>query len=95
MVLVNRGTYGPAELTAAAIEDVEARRCGGRAQLWRRLGAEDDRTARRRGAAADRGQVREPRGKKIQDEAVTPTVAVGMRRPIDEEDEGAPPAQER
>ncbi len=38
----------------------EARRCGGRANLRRGLGAEDHRTARRRRAAAHRGQVRRP-----------------------------------
>ena len=52
-VLINRGTYGPAELTAAAIEAGQARRCCGRAELRHGVGAEDDRTARRRGAAAD------------------------------------------
>ena len=46
--------------TAAAIRRVKARRRGGRAHLRRGLGAEDDRTAGRRGAAADRGQVRGP-----------------------------------
>ena len=44
-VLVNRGTYGPAELTAAAILDSPTRRCDWRTHLWRRLGAEDHRAA--------------------------------------------------
>jgi carboxyl-terminal processing protease len=92
-VLVNRGTYGPAELTAAAIEDPSA-------ATWWASGPSAKARCRRPSScptappAADRGQVPDPPGKKIQDEAVTPTVVVGQAS-IDEEDEGSAARQGR
>ncbi len=58
VVLVNRGTAGPAELVAAALRRQQARRRGGRADLRRRHSAEDLRSAGWRGADPVGGQVR-------------------------------------
>jgi len=44
VVLVNRGTSGPAELVAGALL-ITARRRGGREDVWRRVAAEDVRAA--------------------------------------------------
>jgi carboxyl-terminal processing protease len=88
-VLVNRGTYGAAELTAAAIEDakrgdVVGERTFGEASVQKTIELPD-------GAALllTVAKFQSPAGKKIQDEAVTPTTAVG--HPIEDEDEGAAP----
>jgi carboxyl-terminal processing protease len=88
-VLVNRGTYGAAELTAAAIEDakrgdVVGERTFGEASVQKTIELPD-------GAALllTVAKFQSPAGKKIQDEAVTPTTAIG--RPIEEEDEGTTP----
>ena len=89
-VLVNRGTYGAAEITAAAIEDakrgdVVGERTFGEGSVQKTIELPD-------GAALllTVAKYEGPDGKKIQDEAVTPTVAVG--HPIEEEDdEAAPP----
>jgi carboxyl-terminal processing protease len=77
VVLVNRGTFGPAELTAAAIEsakrgDVVGERTFGEGSVQNTIdlpggGALVLTIAKYEG----------PDGKKIQDEAVTPTVQVG------------------
>jgi len=90
-VLVNRGTYGGAELTAAAIEDdkrgdVVGERTFGEGSVQKTIELPD-------GAALllTVAKFEGPAGKKIQDEAVTPTVVVGQ--PIEEEDEEAPPAK--
>jgi carboxyl-terminal processing protease len=88
-VLVNRGTYGAAELTAAAIEDakrgdVVGERTFGEGSVQKTIELPD-------GAALllTVAKYQTPGGKKIQDEAVTPNVVVG--RTLDEEDEEAPP----
>jgi carboxyl-terminal processing protease len=89
-VLVNRGTYGAAEITAAAIEDakrgdVVGERTFGEGSVQKTIELPD-------GAALllTVAKYEGPSGKKIQDEAVTPTVAVG--HPFEEEDdEAAPP----
>lgn len=87
-VLVNRGTYGPAELTAAAIEgakrgDVVGERTFGEGSVQRTIELPD-------GAALllTVAKYEAPDGKKIQDDAVTPTVPVGQG--LEDEDEGAP-----
>jgi carboxyl-terminal processing protease len=89
-VLVNRGTYSAAELTAAAIEDLKrgdvvGERTFGEGSVQKTIELPD-------GAALllTVAKFESPGGKKIQDEAVTPTVAVGQS--IDEEEEEAPPA---
>jgi carboxyl-terminal processing protease len=88
-VLVNRGTYGAAELTAAAIEDakrgdVVGERTFGEGSVQKTIELPD-------GAALllTVAKYEGPAGKKIQDEAVTPTLAVG-RSIEDEDDEAAP-----
>jgi carboxyl-terminal processing protease len=88
-VLVNRGTYGAAEVTAAAIEglkrgDVVGERTFGEGAIQKTIELPD-------GAALllTVAKYQGPDGKKIEDEAVTPTVAVGQ--PIEEEDEGTTP----
>jgi carboxyl-terminal processing protease len=89
-VLVNRGTAGPAELTAAAIEDMKrgdvvGERTFGQGSVQKTIELPD-------GAALllTVAKYQSPNGKKIPDEAVTPTVVVGQ---VSEEDyEEAPPA---
>ncbi len=90
-VLVNRGTYGPAELTAAAIEEskrgeVVGERTFGEGSVQKTIELPD-------GAALllTVAKFQGPDGKKIQDDAVTPTVAVGGT--IEEEDQETPPAK--
>jgi carboxyl-terminal processing protease len=89
-VLVNRGTAGPAELTAAAIEDLKrgdvvGERTFGQGSVQKTIELPD-------GAALllTVAKYQSPGGKKIADEAVTPTVLVGQV--FDEEFEDAPPA---
>jgi len=89
-VLVNRGTYGAAELTAAAIKDLKrgdvvGERTFGEGSVQKTIELPD-------GAALllTVAKFEGPDGKKIQDDAVTPTVVVGQA--IDEEDEEARPA---
>jgi carboxyl-terminal processing protease len=86
---VNRGTYGAPELTAAAIEDLKrgdvvGERTFGEGSVQRTIDLPD-------GAALflTVAKYQAPDGKKIQDEAVTPTVAVAS--PQDEIDEGITP----
>jgi carboxyl-terminal processing protease len=89
-VLVNRGTYGAAELATSAIEDLKrgdvvGERTFGEGSIQKTIELPD-------GAALllTVAKYQGPGGKKIQDEAVTPTVAIG--HPIeDEDDEAAPP----
>ena len=76
VVLVNRGTYGAPELTAAAIEglkrgDVVGERTFGEASVQKTINLPD-------GAAMllTVAKYQDPAGKKIDDEAVTPTVVV-------------------
>jgi carboxyl-terminal processing protease len=90
-VLVNRGTYGAAELTAAAIEDskrgdVVGERTFGEGSVQKTIELPD-------GAALllTVAKYESPDGKKIQDVAVTPTVVV--EQAIEEEYEEAPPAK--
>jgi carboxyl-terminal processing protease len=90
-VLVNRGTYGPAELTASAIEaakrgDVVGERTFGEGGVLKTIELPD-------GAALllTVAKYQSPDGKKIEDEAVTPTVVVSPA--TDEGEEEAPPAK--
>ena len=90
-VLVNRGTYGAAELTAATIEDLKrgdvvGERTFGEGSVQKTIELPDG-SALLLTVAKFEG----PDGKKIQDEAVIPTVVVGQS--IDEEEEEAPPAK--
>lgn len=85
-VLVNRGTYGAAEMTAAAIEgakrgDVVGERTFGEGTLQKTIDLPDG-SALLLTVAKYEG----PDGKKIQDEAVMPTVQVGQN-PDEEQDE--------
>lgn len=92
-VLINRGTYGPAELTAAAIGDLKrgdvvGERTFGEGSLQK--------TIELPGGAAlllTVAKYQSPGGKKIQDEAVTPTVQVGNAAAEEEEEEAAPPSK--
>jgi carboxyl-terminal processing protease len=90
-LLVNRGTFGAAELAAAAIldakrGDVVGERTFGEGSVQKTIELPD-------GAALllTVAKYQSPAGKKIQDDAVTPSVAVGA--PIDDEVEEAPPAK--
>ncbi len=90
-VLVNRGTYGAAELTAAAIEDakrgdVVGERTFGEGSVQKTIELPDGAALLLTVAKYER-----PTGKKIQDEAVTPNVLVGPS--IEEVDEEVPPAK--
>jgi carboxyl-terminal processing protease len=94
-VLVNRGTYGPAELTAAAIEgakrgDVVGERTFGEGSVQKTIELPD-------GSALllTVAKYQSPDGKKIQDEAVMPTVVVGktIDEEEDEDQEVQPPAK--
>jgi carboxyl-terminal processing protease len=89
-VLVNRGTYGAAEITAAAIEDakrgdVVGERTFGEGSVQKTLELPD-------GAALllTIAKYESPSGSKIQDNAVTPNVAVVQTADDDEEDTAAP-----
>ncbi|HUA91621.1 MAG TPA: S41 family peptidase [Terracidiphilus sp.] len=88
-VIVNRGTYGGAELAAAAIEelkrgDVVGERTFGEGSVQKTIDLPD-------GAALmlTVAKYQGPDGKKIQDDAVVPTVAVSSQQ--DDLDEGATP----
>lgn len=90
-VLVNRGTYGAAELTADAIEgakrgDVVGERTFGEGSVQKTIELPDG-GALMLTVAKYEG----PDGKKIQDDAVTPTVLVGQAS--DDEFEEGNPAQ--
>lgn len=93
VVLVNRGTYGPAELAAAAIEgakrgDVVGERTFGEGSVQKTIDLPD-------GAALmlTVAKFQAPNGKKIQDEAVVPTVQVGPA-PDDDDDLATPPRED-
>ena len=86
-VLVNRGTYGAAELTAAAIEgakrgDVVGERTFGEGSVQKTIDLPD-------GAALllTIAKYEGPDGKKIQDEAVTPNVQAGENNADDDQDQ--------
>lgn len=88
-VLVNRGTYGAAELTAAALAgakrgDLVGERTFGEGSVQKTIELPD-------GAALllTVAKFEGPDGKKIQDEAVVPNVVVGQNL-IDDEDEENP-----
>jgi carboxyl-terminal processing protease len=90
VLIVNRGTYGAAELTAAAIGelkrgDVVGERTFGEGSVQKTFDLPDG-SALFLTVAKYQG----PDGKKIQDDAVTPSVAVAS--PQDEIDEGITPA---
>ncbi len=89
-MLVNRGTYGAAELAAAAIEelkrgDVVGERTFGEGSVQKTIDLPD-------GAALllTVAKFEGPDGKKIQDDAVTPSVVIGQQQSLDEDDEEAP-----
>jgi carboxyl-terminal processing protease len=93
VVLVNRGTYGPAELAAAAIEDakrgdVVGERTFGEGSVQKTIDLPD-------GAALllTVAKYEAPDGKKIQDEAVVPNVQAGQVSD-DDIDDTNPPAKE-
>jgi carboxyl-terminal processing protease len=91
-VLVNRGTAGPAELTAAAIEDAKRGDVVGERTFGE---GSVQKTIELPGGAAlllTVAKYQTPGGKKIQDEAVTPTVVVGKALD-EEEEEQQPPAK--
>lgn len=94
-VLVNRGTYGAAELTAAAIEgakrgEVVGERTFGEGSMQKTINLPDG-SALLLTVAKYEG----PDGKKIQDEAVTPTVQVGQASDDDlDTDNGQPKSDE-
>ena len=88
-VLVNRGTYGAPELTAAAIEglkrgDVVGERTFGEGSVQKTIDLPD-------GAALllTVAKYEDPNGKKIEDEAVTPTVVVASP---EDDNEPMPPS---
>ncbi len=88
-VLVNRGTYGAAEIAAAAILDAKrgdlvGERTFGEGAVQKTIELPD-------GAALllTVAKFQSPNGKKIEDEAVTPNVAVESATP-DEDEEAAP-----
>ena len=92
-VLVNRGTYGAAELTADAIEgakrgDVIGERTFGEGSVQKTIELPD-------GAALllTVAKFEGPDGKKIQDEAVAPTVLVGENNDDDIDDDNPPPSK--
>jgi carboxyl-terminal processing protease len=87
VVLVNRGSYGPAELAASAIEaakrgDVVGERTFGEGSVQKTIDLPD-------GAALllTVAKYEGPDGKKIQDEAVSPTVQAGASADEDIQDE--------
>ncbi|MFY9852369.1 MAG: S41 family peptidase [Terracidiphilus sp.] len=91
VVLVNRGTYGAAELTAAAIEglkrgDVVGERTFGEGTVQKTIELPD-------GAALllTVAKYEGPDGKKIPDEAVLPNVVVGPTLEEEEEEEAPQP----
>jgi carboxyl-terminal processing protease len=87
-VLVNRGTFGPAELTAAAIGDLKRGDVVGERSFGE---GSVQKTIELPGGAAlllTVAKFEGPGGKKIQDEAVTPTVLVEPA--LDEEGEELP-----
>ncbi len=91
-VLVNRGTYGPAELVADAIEgakrgDVVGERTFGEGSVQKTIELPDG-SALLLTVAKYQG----PDGKKIQDEAVAPNVVVGRGVDDDSDDDSQPPA---
>ncbi len=88
-VIVNRGTYGAGELTAAAIEDLKrgdvvGERTFGEGSVQKTIDLPDG------GAIMlTVAKYESPDGRKIQDDAVVPNVQVAS--PLDEEDEGLTP----
>lgn len=94
VVLVNRGTYGAAELTADAIEgakrgDVVGERTFGEGSVQKTIELPDG------GALLlTVAKYEGPDGKKIQDDAVTPTVQVGQASDDDFEENAAPKEDE-
>lgn len=90
-VLINRGTYGAAELTADAIEgakrgDVVGERTFGEGSVQKTIEMPDG-SALLLTVAKYQG----PDGKKIQDEAVAPTVLVGQTNDEDVDEDNAHP----
>jgi carboxyl-terminal processing protease len=91
-VLVNRGTYGSAELVAAAIEDAKrgdviGERTFGEGSVQKTIELPD-------GAALllTVAKYESPSGKKIQDEAVIPNIEIDQA--MDDAEDVAPPAKE-
>ena len=90
VVLINRGTYGPAELTAAAIEDAKRGSVVGERSFG--LGSVQKTIELPDGAALllTVAKYQSPSGKKLQDEAVTPTVPIQAAEDEDEDGKAAP-----
>jgi len=89
-VLINRSTSGPAELTAAAIIDAKRGDVVGERSFG---DGSVQKTFELPGGSAlllTVAKYQSPAGKKIQDEAVTPTVVVGQTVDEDTEEEAAP-----
>jgi len=92
-VLVNRGTYGAAELAAAAIGDAKrgdlvGERTFGEGSVQKTIELPD-------GSALllTVAKYQTSAGKKIQDEAVTPTVVVGATVSDDQDEDATPPSK--
>lgn len=90
-VIVNRGTYGAPELTAAALMelkrgDVIGERTFGEGSVQKTIGLPN-------GAALllTVAKYQTPTGKKIEDEAVTPNITLGAHNEEDEEEAAPPP----
>ncbi len=92
VVLINRGTYGAAELTAAAIEASKRGEVVGERSFG--LGSVQKTLELPGGGAIllTVAKYQSPDGKKIQDEAVMPTVLVGQAGE-EEEEPSAPPSK--
>jgi carboxyl-terminal processing protease len=91
-ILVNRGTFGAAELTAAAIEDakrgdVVGEQTFGEGSFQKPIELPDGAALLLTVAKFER-----PSGKKIQDDAVTPTVVVN-EPPVYDDEEQPPPSK--
>jgi len=89
-VLINRGTYGAAELTAAAIKDAKRGDVVGERSFG--LGSVQKTIELPDGAALllTVAKYQSPSGKKLQDEAVTPTVPIQAAEDEDEDGKAAP-----
>jgi carboxyl-terminal processing protease len=92
-VLVNRGTAGPAELVAAALQDNKRAELVGERTFGE--GAQQKTFELPDGAALilSVAKYESPLGKKLQDDGVTPAVVVASNKdnPADDEEDDAPP----
>jgi carboxyl-terminal processing protease len=90
-VLVNRGTYGAPELAAAAIMDAKRGDVIGERTFGEGSFQKPFQLPNGAALLLTVAKFQSPSGKKIQDDAVTPTVVVAS--PLDEEIQQAPPAK--